>query len=197
MSSPDVVDVVGVMEGIAGTTVDRRDPVVRHELRVDPSERHAALLDLARQCDDFDVRMEHLTVGDYCLNGGRGAAAGAHAGRPSTCAKRRDGVVGRHVAASRALRARSRRLARILRFLADQLGSSDGVLKRYDRKPKRLASRKLYMLQGLPGVGPALAHRLLQEFGSIERVVTADDEALMRIRGVGRQRAAQIRQLIG
>ena len=86
---------------------------------------------------------------------------------------------------------------RILRCLADQLRSSDdGVLKRYDRKPKRLASRKLYMLQGLPGVGPALAHRLLQEFGSIERVVTADEEALMRVRGVGRQTAAQIRELI-
>ncbi len=57
MSSPDGVDVVGVTEAIAGTTVARRDPVVRHELRVDPSEQHAALLDLARQCDDFDVRM--------------------------------------------------------------------------------------------------------------------------------------------
>ncbi len=38
------------------------------ELRVDSSEQHAALVDLARQCDDFDVRMEHLTVGDYCLD---------------------------------------------------------------------------------------------------------------------------------
>src|SRR5881392_3707129 len=69
MSSPDGVDVVGVTEAIAGTTVARRDPVVRHELRVDPSEQHAALLDLARQCDDFDVRMEHLPVGDYCKDG--------------------------------------------------------------------------------------------------------------------------------
>ena len=70
---------------------------------------------------------------------------------------------------------------RILRFLADQLGTSDdGVLKRYDRKPKRLASRKLYILQGLPSVGPALAHRLLLEFGCVERVLTADEEALMR-----------------
>jgi hypothetical protein len=47
------------------------------------------------------------------------------------------------------------------------------------------------------GVGPALAHRLSQEFGSIERVVTADEEALMRVRGLGRQTAAQIRELLG
>ena len=85
----------------------------------------------------------------------------------------------------------------ILRFLAGQLRSSNGGLRRYDRKPKRLASRKLYMLQGLPGVGPALAHRLLLEFGSVERVVTADEEELMRVRGVGRQKAARIRELLG
>lgn len=84
----------------------------------------------------------------------------------------------------------------ILRFLANQLCRSNGGLKRYDRKPKRLASRKLYVLQGLPGVGPALAHRLLLEFGSIESVVTADEEDLMRVRGVGRQKAARIRDLV-
>ena len=84
----------------------------------------------------------------------------------------------------------------ILRFLACQLRNSNGGLKRYDRKPKRPASRKLYMLQGLPGVGPALAHRLLLEFGSVERVVTADAEQLMRVRGVGRQKAERIRELV-
>src|SRR6266542_3982290 len=70
MSNPDVVDVVGVMKDGGAMTAARRDRVVRHVLRVDPSERHAALFDLARQCDDFDVRMEHLTVGDYCLDRG-------------------------------------------------------------------------------------------------------------------------------
>jgi hypothetical protein len=34
----------------------------RCELLVDWSERHAALVDLANQYDDFDVRMGHLTV---------------------------------------------------------------------------------------------------------------------------------------
>jgi DNA excision repair protein ERCC-4 len=234
MSSPEVVDVVDVMEGVAGTSPVRRDRVVRHDLRVDPSERHAALLDLARQCDDFDVRMEHLTVGDYCLDGGIVVERKTHAdfavslvdgrlfpqaARLARCPHRpvillegprpaRMPAVHPH-----ALKGAMVSLAvmwrlpvlcardpedslRILRFLADQLGSLDGVLKRYDRKPKRLASRKLYMLQGLPGVGPALAHRLLQEFGSIERVVAAGEEALTRVRGIGRQRASQIRELI-
>src|SRR5437867_3825909 len=235
MSSPDVVDVVGETEGIAGTTVARRDPVVRHELPVDPSEQHAALLDLARQCDDFDVCIEHLPAGDYCLDRGIVVERKTHADFAVSLADGRLFPQAAKLARCphrpvillegppptrlpdvhpHALKGAMVSLAvmwrlpvlcardpedslRILRFLAHHVGASDsGVLKRYDRKPKRLASRKLYMLQGLPTVGPALAHRLLQEFGSIERVVTADEEALMRVRGVGRQTAAQIRELI-
>ena len=52
------------------------------------------------------------------------------------------------------------------------------------------------MLQGLPGVGPALAHRLLLEFGSVERVVTADEASLVKVRGVGAKTAARIRELV-
>ena len=85
---------------------------------------------------------------------------------------------------------------RVLRDLAHQASLAGGFLKRYDRKPKRLAARKLYMLQGLPGVGPELAHRLLQQFGSIERVITATKDALMEVRGVGPKKASQIRQLV-
>lgn len=87
---------------------------------------------------------------------------------------------------------------RILRFLAQQVGHSEQrVLRRYDRKPKRVASRKLYVLQGLSGVGPALAQRLLIMFGSVERVVTADEESLMQVRGIGLKKAARIRELVG
>lgn len=61
---------------------------------------------------------------------------------------------------------------------------------------ERLASRRRYMLQGMPGVGPALAHRLLLHFGSVERVVTADETALMTIPGIGQKKAARIRELV-
>ena len=235
MSNPDVVNVVGVVEGIGASTVARRDRVVRHELRVDPSERHSALLELARQCDAFDIRMEHLTVGDYCIDRGIVVERKTHAdfalslvdGRLFPQAARLARCPHRPVILlegprparmpdvhPHALKGAMVSLAvtwrlpvlcardpedslRILRFLGDQLGTSDdGVLKRYDRKPKRLASRKLYILQGLPSVGPALAHRLLLAFGCVERVLTADEEALMRVRGIGREKAARIRQVM-
>jgi DNA excision repair protein ERCC-4 len=85
----------------------------------------------------------------------------------------------------------------ILRLLADQVTRShQPVLRRFDRKPKRHASRRLFVLQGLPGVGPAIASRLLDRFGSIERVVGADVSALAEVRGIGPKKAALIRELV-
>jgi ERCC4-type nuclease len=86
---------------------------------------------------------------------------------------------------------------RLLRFLADQ-GSKPGetALTRYGRKPRRLATRRLFVLQGLPGVGPALARRLLAQLGSVERVMTADTVALGTVRGIGPLKAARIRELL-
>jgi ERCC4-type nuclease len=206
----------------------------RHELLVDPSERHAALVSLASQCDDFEVRMERLTVGDYCLDRGIVVERKTYAdfavsladGRLFPQAAKLARCPHRPVVLlegprpqrmpevhPHALKGAMASLAvlwrlpvlwardpedslRLLRFLANQLHSVEGGLKRYDRKPRRLASRRLYMLQGLPGVGPALASRLLLEFGSVERVVIASEEELTRVRGVGPQKAARIRELV-
>ena len=86
----------------------------------------------------------------------------------------------------------------ILQLLAVQASRSDQpILRRYDRKPKRIASRRLHVLQGLPGVGPALAHWLLLQLGSVERVVTADETTLSQVRGLGPKKAARIRELVG
>jgi ERCC4-type nuclease len=86
---------------------------------------------------------------------------------------------------------------RLLRFLADQVSEShQPVLARYDRRPKRLTTRRLYVLQGLPGVGPALARRLLAQLGSVERVMTSDAVALAAVPGIGPKRAARIREIV-
>lgn len=68
-------------------------------------------------------------------------------------------------------------------------------LPRYGYKPKRLQTRKLYVLQGLPGVGPRIARRLLDHFGSVQAVMQADQEALARVPGCGLKKAAAIRSI--
>ena len=210
-------------------------PARRYVLRVDHSERHATLLDLVRTCIDFDVRMDRLDVGDYCIDGRVVIERKTYADLAMSLADGRLFPQAASLARSphrpvvllegpkpakmpdvhpHALKGAMISLAvmwrlpvlhardpedslRVLRFVAHQLGNLDpGILQRYDRKPKRLASRKLHVLQGLPGIGPALASGLLLQFGSIERVVAADEDALMQVRGVGRKKAARIRELV-
>lgn len=70
------------------------------------------------------------------------------------------------------------------------------TLKRVGRKPKRMQIRKLYLLQGLPGIGPRMAKRMLEYFGSVEKVFAADEQELTRVEGIGKKKAAKIRAII-
>jgi ERCC4-type nuclease len=85
----------------------------------------------------------------------------------------------------------------VLRTAADQASRVEGeLLPRYDRKPRRLTSRKLHVLQGLPGVGPVLARRLLGAFGSVGGTMTGTADALCEVKGIGPQRAAAILKVV-
>lgn len=61
------------------------------------------------------------------------------------------------------------------------------------RRPRGKRRAQLYLLQGLPGVGPKRAERLLNALGSIEAVVQADEEELTAVPGIGRDTATKIR----
>jgi Fanconi anemia group M protein len=54
----------------------------------------------------------------------------------------------------------------------------------------------LFILQGLPGIGPARADRLLDTFGTVETVFTARAEELAEVSGIGEKTAERIRNLI-
>ena len=221
-------DASGVASNVA---VDRQ----RHRLQVDLSERHAALLDLARRSSDFDIRLEQLAIGDYFVDGGIIVERKTYADFATSLVDGRLFSQAAVLARSphrpvmllegpkppqmpnvhpHALKGAIVSLAvmwrlpvihtrgpedslHVLRLLAEQLaGTEPNILQRYDRKPKRLASRKIYLLQGLPGVGPALANRLLVQFGSVERVIAADERMLIQVRGIGMKKAQRIRNLV-
>jgi DNA excision repair protein ERCC-4 len=63
-------------------------------------------------------------------------------------------------------------------------------------RPRRLSTRQLYVLQGFPGVGPHLAKRLLNHFGSVAAVLAASSETLKGVKGVGRVTAETIREVL-
>lgn len=63
-------------------------------------------------------------------------------------------------------------------------------------KPGKLKSRQLYLLQGLPQIGPKLAKRLMQKFGSVQKIMNASVDELKKIEGIGSISAQKIRDLL-
>lgn len=59
-----------------------------------------------------------------------------------------------------------------------------------------LPLQQRFVVEGLPGVSSVLAERLLQHFGSVEAVMRASEEELMRVKGIGRVKARRIRELL-
>jgi ERCC4-type nuclease len=72
----------------------------------------------------------------------------------------------------------------------------DVVPLRGGYRPKRLKSKQLYLLQGLPQIGPMLAKRLLKHFKSVSNVVNASVQDLAEVNGLGKISAEKIREVL-
>ncbi len=59
-------------------------------------------------------------------------------------------------------------------------------------KPKKKKSQKLSFLQGIPSTGPAIAGRLMEQFGNIKSVVNASPDELRKIKGIGKKNSQKI-----
>jgi ERCC4-type nuclease len=84
--------------------------------------------------------------------------------------------------------------ARLLVYLGRQAQRvAAGALRRAGRRPKGKRARQLYILQGLPGIGPGRAARLLDCFGTVAGVVGAPLDDLVGVDGIGETTAKNIR----
>ena len=84
--------------------------------------------------------------------------------------------------------------ARLLVYLGRQAQrAAQGGLPRPGYRPKGKRARQLFLLQGLPGVGPERAARLLERFGSVQAVVAASADDLATVVGIGEKTAAKMR----
>lgn len=85
----------------------------------------------------------------------------------------------------------------ILVMISRQIKSCvDVVPLRDGYRPKRLKSKQLYILQGLPQVGPTIAKRLLEHFKSVSRVMNASVQELTEVEGIGKITAEKIRAVL-
>jgi len=87
--------------------------------------------------------------------------------------------------------------AKLILYTARQIKSlARGAVQRHGRRPKGKRKKQLFILQGLPGVGSERAARLLNEFGSVEAVITATSEELQSVEGIGENIAERIKWVI-
>ena len=76
--------------------------------------------------------------------------------------------------------------ARLILYATRQMKSFvRGGLNRHGYRPKDKRKRQLFILQGLPGIGRERAVRLLDKFGSVEAVITAERHELQAVEGIG------------
>ena len=75
--------------------------------------------------------------------------------------------------------------ARLMIYAARQARAwSIGALPCRKRRPKGKRRAQLQMLQGLPGIGPERARRLLDAFGNVESVLMASSDELQSLDGM-------------
>ena len=64
------------------------------------------------------------------------------------------------------------------------------------KKPDDPGARKRLILESLPRIGPVLAGQLLKKFDSLEKIFAASDKDLRSLKGIGKKRSEEIREII-
>ena len=84
--------------------------------------------------------------------------------------------------------------AKLMVYIGRQIESmAMGGVQRHGYRPKNIRKRQLFILQGLPGVGPERAERLLARFGSVEAAISASSSELQSVDGIGESIADKIK----
>lgn len=65
---------------------------------------------------------------------------------------------------------------------------------KYSRSSKR--GQKVFILQGLPGIGASRARELLDNFGNLKEIFQASEADLRRVPGIGKDTAKRIRRIL-
>ncbi|WP_336336245.1 DEAD/DEAH box helicase [Haloarcula brevis] len=65
-----------------------------------------------------------------------------------------------------------------------------------EKQSKTLPEQQEYVVAAIAEVGPVTARTLLEHFGSVEAVMTAEEDALLEVAGIGEVTAARIREVV-
>jgi DNA excision repair protein ERCC-4 len=84
----------------------------------------------------------------------------------------------------------------ILLTIGRQWENARKIPLRKRRKFRKKKSKRLFFLQGLPGIGPAKAERLLRRFGSVIKILTAGEDDLRQVKGIGKSIVSEIKAML-
>jgi ERCC4-type nuclease len=204
----------------------------------DDRERASGIVDRLREIPDVEVRIEHLSIGDFVvseqivferkraddfaaslIDGRLFSQAARLVKQPlrSACilegdmedwtrlGVRREALQGALITLSLIFDLPVFRsidpgeTARLLVYASRQFSRLHRAEPAYSRvgKGKRLKTRRLRLLQSLPGVGPDRARNLLEHFGGVRACLLATADQLIEVPGIGPKTAGAIWEILG
>lgn len=88
--------------------------------------------------------------------------------------------------------------ARTIYWIAkkEQLERRKEISIRVGKKSKEMKKMQEEIVASLPGVSKIISRRLLEHFGSIEKIFSASEEELKKVQGVGKKLAKKIKKIL-
>lgn len=88
--------------------------------------------------------------------------------------------------------------ARIIYWIAkkEQLEGGKEIKIKVGKKSKEMKRLQEQIVAGLPGISTVISRRLLEHFGSVEKIFSANEEELKKVKGVGKKLALKIRKIL-
>ena len=78
----------------------------------------------------------------------------------------------------------------------EQVGESKGLQIRCNKRNHTISHSQEFLVAGLPNISNVLSKRLLEHFGTVRDVYDATPEELMKVEGIGKEKAKKIWDLI-
>ncbi len=78
----------------------------------------------------------------------------------------------------------------------EQMSENREVAIRGESKKLSLPECQRFIVEGLPGVSAVLAKRLLEHFGTAEKVMSVSEKDLQQVHGIGKEKAKEIRRVL-
>lgn len=78
----------------------------------------------------------------------------------------------------------------------EQLGKDKDIKLRIGRKGLTLSEQQQFIVESLPLVGPKMARKLLEKFGSIEKLINANIKELQELENMGPKKAENIKKVL-